>query len=127
MAIMKQKETTTVFVYGTLKNNYSNDHYLKTSKYLGEYKTNPKWALLDLGPYPAMVMGHLEVKGELYEVDYDTLDRLDMLEGLSVGLFVRERINVNSIEADEEGQVRTAWVYRMNTIPHTKVELLEEW
>ena len=117
---MKQKETTTVFVYGTLKNEYSNDHYLKDSRYIGAFKTNPKWALVDLGPYPAMIIGHLEVKGELYEVDYDTLERLDMLEGVDAGLYVRERINL-------QGTDESAWAYVMNAIPRAGTQLLEEW
>lgn len=121
MAItMKQKETTRVFVYGTLKKMNSNHRYLESADYLGEYKTNPKWALVSLGPYPAMIMGHLEVKGEVYEVDYDTLDTLDMLEGVDTGLYVRERINL-------QGTDESAWAYIMHGIPRSDTVLLEEW
>jgi len=120
MAIMKQKETTTVFVYGTLKNDHSNHGYLRNSRFIGEFKTNPKWALLDLGPYPAMIVGHLEVKGEVYEIDYDTLADLDMLEGVAVGLYTRERIIL-------QGTSDSAWAYIMEGVPRNDAKLLEEW
>ena len=121
--MIKQEAIDTVFVYGTLKRGYSNHYFLEGSLYLGEFKTNPKWGLLDLGLFPAMVVGSLEVEGEAYGVDEATLDRLDRLEGVEQGLYRRRRINV----ADNLGNTISAWVYIYNAIPHDDTKLHREW
>jgi len=137
MAItMKQNEMHTVFVYGTLKTDHANHaHFMSDAKYIGAFKTNPKWGLLDLGPYPAMVMGGLAVQGELYQVDSDTLERLDRLEGVASGLYSRKRINVNRINmsegvplsGSEKESVVPAWVYIYHAIARQGAPLMEEW
>jgi len=124
MGMMIQQEAIdTVFVYGTLKNGYSNHGLVKDSLFLGEFSTNPKWGLIDLGLYPAMVRGRFEVKGEAYGVSESTLERLDYLEGVDRGLYSRRRINVK----DNLGNKISAWVYIYNAIPHDTVQLMEEW
>jgi gamma-glutamylcyclotransferase (GGCT)/AIG2-like uncharacterized protein YtfP len=121
--MMKQKAIDTVFVYGTLKQGYTNHYFLEDSLYLGEFKTNPKWGLLDLGLFPAMVVGSLEVEGEAYGVSEETLDRLDRLEGVEQGLYRRKRISVN----DSLGNSISAWAYIYNAIPHNETTLVGEW
>lgn len=122
MAMMKQQELHTVFVYGTLKKGYSNHGYLAQQEYLGEYESNPRWGLVDLGPFPAMVCGSLAVKGEAYAVTDDVLEELDVLEGVAQGFYHRRRIEINNT-----GGKINAWVYTYNAIPHSSTTLLQEW
>lgn len=72
-----------VFVYGSLKRGHYNNRHLDGATYLGEYRTPPKYALYDLGPFPAMTEADrgVSVQGEVYLIDSKTLDRLDRLEG----------------------------------------------
>lgn len=96
-----------VFVYGTLLSRYLDPTDGKIKKHkrseilkgfeferalLRDYKLLwPK----DLG-YPFIIpcKGH-RVRGEVYyEVGEDTVKRLDAVEGVGVGLFVRERVRV---------------------------------
>lgn len=72
-----------VFVYGTLKTGHYNHRVLKiggTSKLLVDdaYITGK---MFDLGPYPVVTEGDRPVKGEVWLVDDNTLERLDHLEG----------------------------------------------
>lgn len=73
---------TLVFVYGTLKRGYGNHRILKNSFFHGVYQTEPNFSLYD-GVFPyAFDKGGEEIRGELYDVDDETLHRLDMLEGV---------------------------------------------
>jgi len=108
--MMKQQELHTVFVYGTLKKGYSNHGYLAQQEYLGEYESNPRWGLVDLGPFQA------------YAVTDDVLEELDVLEGVAQGFYHRRRIEINNA-----GDKINAWVYTYNAIPHSSTTLLQEW
>lgn len=70
-----------VFVYGTLKKGSWNHHLLEKATFLGKSVTLGK--LYDLGGIPGFVRGNEDglVHGELYRVDDETLDSLDVLEG----------------------------------------------
>lgn len=71
-----------VFVYGSLKRGFGNHQQLDTSEYLGNHITDPKWTMVSLGGFPAVVpVGDTEIKGEVYRVDDKTLRGLDYLEG----------------------------------------------
>lgn len=60
-----------------------NHHVLGTAAvFLGCARTAPRYRLLDLGPYPALVGGGAcSIAGELYEIDAPTLCDLDRFEG----------------------------------------------
>ena len=74
--------TTRVFVYGSLLSGEPNHRVLARARRVGEARTAPRFALHDLGAYPAMIEGGgLAIAGEVYEVDAKTLARLDVLEG----------------------------------------------
>ena len=121
---MQQENLEAVFVYGTLKNGYTNHTVIAGphTEYIGEFHTNPKYGLIDLGPYPAMVYGPHRVKGEAYFVSPTTLERLDLLEGVDRGLYRRRRIPIMN------GDVSiSAWVYTYNGIANQETVLLEEW
>ena len=74
--------TTRVFVYGSLLSGEPNHRVLARACRVGEASTVPRFALHDLGAYPAMIEGGAHaITGEVYEVDAKTLARLDVLEG----------------------------------------------
>lgn len=75
---MKEK----VFVYGTLRKGLAWSHLLYTSRFLGEAKTKNKYALYsDRIPYVIEYKEVSQIVGEVYEVDNETLQKLDQLEG----------------------------------------------
>jgi len=97
----------TLFVYGTLKRNFSNYHLLKTSQYLGTGYTKEKYAMYESG-IPFVVKGEpvSHIYGELYEVDDMTLYRLDKLEG-HPSWYCREQVEIMT---ESEDTIK-AWLY----------------
>lgn len=80
------KKKYKVFVYGTLKEGYSNNFYLIGAKFLGKAATQSTWAMVGKTlPYPYLLgrsdKGHY-VKGEVYEITEDIKRDLDALEGV---------------------------------------------
>lgn len=73
---------TKVFTYGTLKKGFGNHYLLKDSSFLGEVKTLPEFTMISLGGFPGILTGgHTSISGEVYEVNTETLAKLDRLEG----------------------------------------------
>lgn len=68
-----------VFVYGTLKSNNYNNCLLKDSTFMGTGSIY-NYDMYDAGHYPAIIKGEGIVSGELYEINSETLSRLDRLE-----------------------------------------------
>lgn len=81
------KTKTKVFVYGTLKRGYGNNHLLKFATFLGKATTADNWSMIGEGnsfPYVLHtddILG-MQITGEVYEVDSWTLKSLDRLEGI---------------------------------------------
>jgi gamma-glutamylcyclotransferase (GGCT)/AIG2-like uncharacterized protein YtfP len=76
--------TFLLFTYGTLMRGGSRHAALAGQRFLGEARTEPRYALLDLGEYPGLVPrepGGRAVCGELYEAEGRLLPELDVLEG----------------------------------------------
>jgi gamma-glutamylcyclotransferase (GGCT)/AIG2-like uncharacterized protein YtfP len=71
-----------LFVYGTLMRGQINAHRLRDSTFCGHVKTLPEWDLANLGMFPALVEGMSRVYGELWLVTDETLERIDILEGV---------------------------------------------
>ena len=70
-----------VFVYGTLKRGFGNNGFLINQKFIGVGCTRNKFALYkDSLPY-LVDKPETPIGGEVYEVDNETLERLDSLEG----------------------------------------------
>lgn len=75
-----------IAVYGSLRKGFGNHRLLEKSKYLGDFKTEPKFSLYNLGSYPGLKEnGITEVVMEVYEVDEYTAHRVDNLEGYTPG------------------------------------------
>ncbi|XP_045782235.1 putative gamma-glutamylcyclotransferase CG2811 isoform X1 [Maniola jurtina] len=113
--------THKVFVYGTLKRNEPNHHWLTNpehgvSKFIAEGTTKTKYPLIIGTKYniPFLLYspgdGHY-VKGEVYEVDDIMLGKLDILED-HPNYYVRELddILVNKLNSSDQETVK-CWVY----------------
>lgn len=98
-----------VFVYGSLKRGLHNNGFLSEARFIGERTTQDEtWVMLSLGGFPGVLKKHhgglsASVRGELYEVDDETLARLDRLE--SNGHFYNREL-VKLIDEDHP-----AWMY----------------
>ncbi|XP_050669300.1 putative gamma-glutamylcyclotransferase CG2811 isoform X2 [Leptidea sinapis] len=111
--------THKVFVYGTLKRNEPNHHWLTkpengTGKFLAEGTTQKKYPLIIATKYniPFLLYspgdGHY-VKGEVYEVDDTMLSKLDILED-HPKWYIRE-IDDIVVKKDGSEEVIKCWVY----------------
>lgn len=97
---------TEVFVYGTLKRGGRLHHCLTDSEYVGEGVVRGK--LYDVGAFPALIHSdsvaggsdHSYVRGEIYSVDADTLQHLDIVEGAPM-LYRRESVEFYHVEVGD--------------------------
>lgn len=80
---MNKDKITLVAVYGTLRQNQSNNCHLAGAEYIGEYDTEPIYTMYSLHSFPGIVEnGNTSIKMEVFEVqEEDTFKRLDNLEG----------------------------------------------
>ena len=88
-----------LFVYGTLKKAFREDFTLG-AKFVGAYETEDRWILFDFISFPALIPGDSVVKGEVWEVPEDTLDKIDEYEGQQ---FTRREIQVRYTEEGIHG------------------------
>jgi gamma-glutamylcyclotransferase (GGCT)/AIG2-like uncharacterized protein YtfP len=71
-----------LFVYGTLKKQYSRNDILSAASFIKEIKSLPRYTMIDLGPFPGILDSGINViYGELYEVDDSILKMCDLIEG----------------------------------------------
>ena len=85
-----------LFVYGTLLSGERSHGRLGAAEKVGEARTAAIFHLVDLGPYPAMVIeGNTAVVGELYRVDATLLRELDVFEEVPL-LFKRVQVPLES-------------------------------
>jgi gamma-glutamylcyclotransferase (GGCT)/AIG2-like uncharacterized protein YtfP len=109
---MSDAEMVTLFVYGTLMRGGVRHRLLAGQRFLGVGRTRAGYALVDLGPYPALVRRDDEigsVHGELYEVASSRVSRLDEEEG-APELYQRESIDIEG----RNGPV-VAYIFRQDT------------
>jgi gamma-glutamylcyclotransferase (GGCT)/AIG2-like uncharacterized protein YtfP len=103
-----------VLVYGTLKAGYGL-HYLLHSKrctLIGRARLEG-YAMHDLGAFPCIVHDVLHggsIVGEVYAVDHDTLDRLDVVES-NGRLYDRVPEIARMLDGDLEGDDVVVEVY----------------
>ena len=109
--------TNLVFVYGTLKKGFGNHRLLEKAHFLGEaYLRRTK--MVDLGAYPAVITGgKKDVMGEIYQVDDETLARLDRLEG-HPSFYERRQVKVFSVFQNVDTFI--AWCYFMPQLSQVK-------
>lgn len=111
-----------VFVYGTLKKGYRNNHYLSDAIFLGAAETVEKYHMRRHKYwYPAVIetLEHYNIIGELWSCSDCVLKSLDRLEG-TPDLFYRKEVPIihNAV-------VINAWIYFFN-YPYLKNELKEQ-
>lgn len=111
-----------VFVYGTLKKGYRNNHYLSDAIFLGTAETVEKYSMRRHKYwYPAVIetLEHYNIRGELWSCSDWILKSLDRLEG-TLDLFYRKEIPII-----HDAKVINAWIYFFN-YPYLKNELKEQ-
>ncbi len=94
-----------VFVYGSLKKEYSNHTVLGNAKLLGKGITKCKYTMVSLGGFPGILLlkETSTIKGEVYKVG--ELGNLDRLEGYPT-FYNRVKVNVELEKTDV-----SAWMY----------------
>lgn len=91
---------TLVFVYGTLMTERANHRHFMTGAVSVGAGELYGYAMYDLGAYPGIKLSRKDsVKGELFLVDEQTMERLDMLEG-NGNLYDRVNVEVRGKPAD---------------------------
>ncbi len=86
-----------IFVYGSLKRGFALHRHLLRQEFVATGVTWPSYRLFDCGVYPAMVkvaVDGVSVKGEVFSVDQECLLRLDKIEGVAEGLYVRDLVHL---------------------------------
>ena len=107
-----------VFVYGTLKSGFSNNILLSQSTLLGPGVTESLYAMYEDGiPYVSKSSEQSQISGEVYMVDSQSLDNLDLLEG-HPRWYKREKTKISYFNVDGELTTDDAWLYFNEHIPN---------
>ncbi len=110
-----------LFVYGTLKQGFHNNLFLKDCQLI-KYMKLKHHALVDLGhgfPYMIESQQREYVYGELYRVNRGVLKKIDVLEGVP-NLY--ERKYTILVNKDDEEIYTYYYVSKMKDISHLKVK-----
>lgn len=72
-----------VFVYGTLRQGFSNHVMLEGQAYIGPAEIGEGFCMVSLTMFPGIIRcdSDMTIQGEVYEVDDRCLQGLDLLEG----------------------------------------------
>lgn len=70
-----------VFVYGSLKKNFHNNDLLSNAEFIGNGVTDSKYFMINLGNFPGVISGFSKISGEVYKINFEILQDLDILEG----------------------------------------------
>jgi gamma-glutamylcyclotransferase (GGCT)/AIG2-like uncharacterized protein YtfP len=108
--------STKIFVYGTLRKNFSNHSFLQTARFLGNAKTAKNYVMFTSGyiPFVSDTQSVCPIIGEVYEVDQVTLQNLDRLE---YG-YTRKTISVLLAGEIDSAVPEDAWMYFNNDQTH---------
>ena len=110
-----------VFVYGTLKRGKRVHLLLSQAKFVGE-GTASRYEMYIVRDYPGIVKGKGKVRGEVYEVNENTLKKLDEYEGVP---FYYERV-MDTVELDSGEKVKAyLYLYKGNVKALRKAKLNE--
>ncbi len=97
-----------LFVYGTLKRGFRNNHLLGNSKFLGVFETEPKYRLFENGYFPMMWEDDKDgysVQGEVWEVNLFRAFMLDRHEEL----YHRAAIDIKADLGPVHAYIYDAW------------------
>jgi len=87
-----------LFIYGTLKRNFSRAPAMQGQRFITETATAPMYRMVKVETYPGLIDAPddgLPIEGELWEVNDEGLIRLDRIEGVDEGLYERRPIKLN--------------------------------
>ena len=107
------KETSLLFVYGSLRKESTHNHLLQDAEWLGEVYTLGFLYLIDW--YPGMVLSHARQKtpqkvyGDLYRVSNTDMERLDSYEGREY-----DKILLSTIDQKEQKRQALAYIFNQN-------------
>ena len=107
-----------VFVYGTLKsgNDQRGLHLFPGATKQGNATTTEaNFNLVDLGAFPAATAGNADIVGEVWEVNEDTMQQLDMIE--SYPNFYNRCIVQTTL-----GEAWMYYIANINKYKHDKIE-----
>eukprot|EP00026_Physarum_polycephalum_P018695 Phypoly_transcript_20375.p2 GENE.Phypoly_transcript_20375~~Phypoly_transcript_20375.p2 ORF type:complete len:145 (+),score=27.16 Phypoly_transcript_20375:109-543(+) len=102
----------TVICYGTLRQGFSNHHFLKGATFLGNGKLVKYGTMYNTGPFPILSISDTSLHSifvEVYHVNEDIFRHLDMLEGYPE-FYTRTEEEVKM----ENGEIVVGWVYHQN-------------
>jgi len=113
-----------IFVYGTLLKGLQRERALSRSELIGSAYI--KGELYDLGRFPALKEGEEKVYGELYEINEQTLFRLDQIEAYDPdnhqdSLYLRIKTQVSLIHGEETIDAETYFYNRSVEGRSTKI------
>lgn len=108
-----------LFVYGTLmKGNINHEKFLSGARFAGYFMADG-FQVYDFGSYPLVAQNEIDkVRGELYIIDSNILDKLDISEAEG-NLFTRKSIKV--VNDNDEIQEAYVYVYNKDVSKHVKV------
>ena len=92
-----------IFVYGTLKKGHCREEAMSSERYIGVARTVDEYAMYSLSSFPGLVKvdrsksAGKKIYGELYEVSDECLEKLDIIEGVQHGLYVREYVDLDEV------------------------------
>ncbi len=97
-----------VFIYGSLKRGFHNNHWLGDGSYLQDALTSDAAFEMHsvVGFFPLVVPGNYQISGELYVVSDEVLRGLDRLEGNGMS-YTRKKIKLSGVDV-------LAWIYIFN-------------
>ena len=105
----RPSQTHRVAVYGSLRQGMGNHGLLRSARFVGRFWTAPAYTMRSLGYFPGMIDGgDTAILCEVYDVDDNTFDRLDVLE--SNGRYY-ERQRLPLVSDDPTAADTLAWVY----------------
>jgi len=118
-----------LFVYGSLKKGFENEHVLDKAKYISKATTVRKFAMYISkgGEYPYLLKDKPlnNIQGELYKIARkDLLKKIDIFEG-SPDYYTRESIEVKSRSFDINKRAFT--YFYVNKKDYKKKEPITEW
>lgn len=118
-----------LFVYGSLKKGFENEHVLDKAKYISKATTVRKFAMYEAkgGDYPYLIKGKPlnYIEGEIYRIARkDLLKKIDLFEG-SPDYYTREAIEVKS--RSFETNKRAFTYFYTNKKEHKNKQAITKW